>query len=101
MKDICCYIIYSDTLKKFYTGACQKSLQERIEKYNSHFYGTHKYTAAASDWQLFLRIDTSSYAQALKIERKIKSMKSSGYIRNLAKYPEMVQKIVYLSLNKS
>jgi hypothetical protein len=37
----------------------------------------------------------------LKIERKIKSMKSSGYIRNLAKYPEMVQKIVYLSLNKS
>ena len=91
MKDICCSIIYSDTLKKFYTRACQKSLQERIEKHNSHFYGKHKYTAAASDWELFLRIDAFSYAHALRIERKTKSMKSSGYIRNLAKYPEMVQ----------
>ena len=50
MRDICCSIIYSDTLKKFYTSAFQKSLQERIEKHNSHFYGKHKYTAAASDW---------------------------------------------------
>jgi hypothetical protein len=28
------------------------------------------------------------------VERKIKSMKSSIYIQNLKKYPELVQKIV-------
>ena len=99
MKDICCYILFSPSLGKFYTGACQDSLDDRILKHNNHDYGNHRFTAASNDWQLFLRIDASSYAHALRIERKIKSMKSSVYIKNLAKYPEMVQKIVYLSMN--
>lgn len=101
MKDICCYILFSPSLCKFYTGACQDSLDDRIRKHNNHDYGMHRFTAAASDWELFLRIDAVSYAHALRIERKIKSMKSSVYIRNLAKYPEMVQKIVGLSMNKT
>ena len=94
MKDICCYILYSETLGKFYTGACQKSLEERIVKHNTHFYGKKHFTASATDWQLFLRIDCNDYSHALRVERKIKSMKSSIYIQNLKKYPELVQKIV-------
>jgi putative endonuclease len=94
MKDICCYILYSETLVKFYTGACQKSLEERIIKHNTHFYGKKHFTAAATDWVLFLRIDVSDFSHALRLERKIKSMKSSIYIQNLKKYPELVQKII-------
>jgi putative endonuclease len=93
MADICCYILYSPSLDKFYTGACQASLSERIAKHNSRFYGNHRFTAAADDWELFLRIDGVDYAHALRIERKIKAMKSKVFIQNLGKYPQISQKI--------
>ena len=94
MADICCYILYSPSLDKFYTGACQASLSERIAKHNSQFYGNHRYTAAADDWELFLRIDAVNYAHALRIERKIKAMKSKVFIQNLDKYPEQRHNII-------
>lgn len=94
MKDICCYILFSKSLGKFYTGACQDSLLDRIVKHNNHFYGKHCFTAAASDWELFLKIDVEDYAHAIRLERKIKSMKSRVYIQDLLKYPELIQKIV-------
>ena len=94
MKDICCYIIYSTKLAKFYIGACQNSLSERIIKHNSSFYDGNNFTKKADDWEIFLRIDLSDYAHALRVERKIKNMKSAKYIRNLIKYPELVEKIV-------
>ena len=93
MRDCCCYIIYSKILSKFYTGACQDSLKDRIAKHNNHSYGNHKFTSSANDWELFLRIDTVDYAHAIRLERKIKSMKSSKYIQNLKKYPELIEKI--------
>jgi putative endonuclease len=93
MTDICCYILFSESLGKFYTGACQDSLEDRIRKDNNHTYGNHRFTAAANDWKLFLRIDANDYSHAIRLERKIKSMKSSTFIQNLAKYPELVQKI--------
>ena len=96
MKDFCCYIIHSSKLNKFYIGACQKSLSERLMKHNEHTYGNNRFTAAADDWDLFLRINTKDYSQAIRIERKIKSMKSSVYIQNLKKYPEMVEKLKLL-----
>lgn len=90
MADVCCYILYSPYFDKFYTGACQESLSQRIVKHNEHAYGSHRFTAAANDWELFLRIDAPDYAHAFRIERKIKSMKSKVFIRNLGKYPELV-----------
>jgi putative endonuclease len=89
-----CYIIYSKTLNRFYTGACHGDLQDRIDKHNSHSYGKHRYTAVAKDWELFLAIEVQHYAHAVRIERHIKAMKSSSYIRNLKKYPEMVEKLI-------
>ena len=94
MADICCYILYSPSLDKFYTGACQASLSERIEKHNAQFYGNHRFTAAADDWELFLRIDAADYAHALRIERKTKAMKSKVFIQNLGKYRELVPKMI-------
>ena len=91
--DICCYILYSPALGKFYTGACQDSLVERIRKHNNHDYGNHRFTAVSNVWELFLKIEVNNYAHAVRLERKIKSMKSSTFIRNLIKYPELVEKI--------
>jgi putative endonuclease len=94
MKDICCYILFSPSLGKYYTGACQDSLVERIDKHNNHDYGNHRFTASAFDWQLFLRINADDYSHAIRLERKIKSMKSSKYIQSLANYPELIEKII-------
>jgi putative endonuclease len=93
MNDICCCILLSKCLGKFYTGACQDSLQERIQKHNTHTYGNHRFTASANDWELYLRIDVNDYAHAIRLERKIKAMKSSKYIKNLKLYPELITKI--------
>jgi putative endonuclease len=88
-----CYIIYSERIDKFYIGACNGSLESRIEKHNLHSYGNQRYTASTNDWQLFLSIETVDYSHAIRLENKIKSMKSSIYIRNLKKYSELLQKI--------
>lgn len=88
-----CYILYSKTKNKFYTGATQDSLEDRINKHNNHTYGNHRYTAMANDWELFIKIEVDDFAYAIRIEKYIKSMKSSQYIRNLKKYPELINKI--------
>ena len=91
--DICCYIIYSKQIDRFYIGVTQSSLIGRIDFHNSAKYGKNKFTAKANDWELFLKIDVINIQHALKIERKIKSMKSRIYIQNLSKYPELITKI--------
>ena len=78
-----CYILFSEKIQKFYVGATKDDVHNCIEKPNTQFYGTHKFTAVADDWNLFLFIATKDYSQALRIEKKIKSMKSSKFIRNL------------------
>ena len=93
-KEIGCYILYSKKISKYYTGACQQSLSDRIHKHNISFYGKKHYTAITNDWVLYLFIPTTTYNQAIVIERKIKSMKSKTYIQNLKKYPEMVEKLL-------
>jgi putative endonuclease len=90
---LCCYILYSATLNRHYIGICQSDLQERIVKHNTHAYGDHRYTAKASDWRLLVCIETTTISQARKIELHIKRMKSSVYIQNLIKYPEMIDKL--------
>jgi len=47
-----------------------------------------------NDWALFLKIEVVDYPHAIRLEKHIKSMKSSKYISNLKKYPELIQKIV-------
>ena len=43
----------------------------------------HKFTAKADDWELFLFIPADDYAHAIRIERKIKAMKSAKFIIKL------------------
>ncbi|WP_282048706.1 GIY-YIG nuclease family protein [Maribacter aquivivus] len=87
------YILHSKRLNKFYIGACHEDLEQRIENHNAGTYGTKTFTSNVSDWVLFLKFDCDDYAHAIRLERKIKSMKSSVYIRNLTKYAELRDKI--------
>jgi putative endonuclease len=89
------YILSSKTLNRFYTGACHlDELDGRIEKHNRAEYGTHRFTASASDWEVFVSFKCVNYPLAAHSERKIKSMKSSKYILKLKKYPELRDKIL-------
>ena len=88
-----CYILYSHEIEKFYIGATHEVVDARIEKHNKNTYGNHRFTATANDWELFLLIPTYNYQMAIRIERKIKSMKSAKYIRNLKEHPEMILKL--------
>jgi len=87
------YILYSKSLDKFYIGVCKNSLESRIAHHNTRKYGTHKFTARAGDWSLFLKLLCDDFAHAVRMERKIKTMKSRKYIKNLKKYPELREKL--------
>ena len=88
-----CYIIHSKKLNRFYVGATQSDILFRIDKHNNAFYGNNKFTNRAKDWSLFLKIDATDFKHALRMEKIIKSKKSAIFIRNLNKYPELLQSI--------
>ena len=93
-----CYILSSEKLNKFYIGATHDDISSRIQKHNEGFYGKHRFTAKASDWKLFLFIETLNYSHAMRVEKKVKSMKSTVYLRNLLAYPELVEKLLFKTL---
>ncbi|TBX24944.1 GIY-YIG nuclease family protein [Jiulongibacter sediminis] len=88
------YILYSSSILKYYIGESAFPVERLIE----HNEGRRQkaFTKQTSDWQTFLLIECDNRAKALKIEKKIKSMKSTKYIQNLKKYPEMVDKLQLL-----
>ena len=85
------YILYSEKIDSFYVGQTF-DVPSRIDKHNQGYY-KHKFTARGVPWTLFLSIPCQNKAQALLIEKHIKRMKSKAYIRNLIKYPEIIQKL--------
>ena len=93
-----CYIIFSNKLNKFYIGATHEDVTLRIMKHNLGTYGKQRFTSTTDDWELFLFISALDYAHAIRIERKVKSMKSRTYIHNLVKYPELHQALVSSTL---
>jgi putative endonuclease len=90
-----CYIIYSAHLDKYYVGETS-DFSNRIEMHNIGF---STFTSKAKDWKLYLLIPCPDKPIALKIEAHIKSMKSRKYIENLARYPEMLAKVINTFVN--
>lgn len=84
------YILYSEKLDRFYTGATS-NFDLRMEFHDNP--EARKFTAKADDWTLFDKIECEGKSQALSIEKHIKSMKSKTYIKNLKQYPEMKEKL--------
>ena len=88
-----CYILYNPILDRFYPGATNDAIENRISKHNSQYYGTDKFTAQTNDWEEFITIESIDFKHALRIEKYIKKMKSKVYIINLKKYPELKEKL--------
>ena len=89
-----CYILYSSSLDKFYTGSTELESDQRLELHLKQNYGNNKFTAKASDWELYLEIYCGSIQRARHVEMHIKRMKSKIYIKNLKKYPEMKERLL-------
>jgi len=86
------YILYSEKLDKFYIGNTDLPPTERLQQHNSVQH-TNAFTAKGTPWIIFLHFECQSRLQARKIETHIKKMKSKKYVRNLIKYPEIIDKL--------
>ncbi len=86
------YILYSEKLNRFYTGYTQ-NLEERLD-FHIEKNESRKFTSKAKDWVVFYKIACETKNQAESIEKHIKSMKSSKYVRNLKNYPEISEKLL-------
>ncbi len=90
--EIFCYIIYSESINRYYVGYTS-NFEERLALHNSGHFGGRSYTRKASDWEMYLLIPCKTITQAILIESNIKKMKSRQYIENLKKYPAMIEKL--------
>ncbi|SHG00095.1 GIY-YIG nuclease family protein [Flavobacterium defluvii] len=84
------YILHSFKLNRFYIGFTS-DFDTRMEFHKNA--ESHKFTANAEDWVLFLKIECESKSQGLDIEKHIKKMKSKTYVENLIKYPNIILKL--------
>ena len=74
------YILYSETLDKFYIGHTCENIDERLRKHLSNHKG---FTANIKDWKIvyFETLENKSLAYKRKLE--IKSWKSKTKIKKL------------------
>ncbi|KIQ19483.1 excinuclease ABC subunit C [Flavobacterium sp. MEB061] len=73
------YILYSNTINKYYVGSCQ-DIEQRLQ---DHLNSRSKYTKVAKDWELKYFETFLTRSEACQRELQIKKMKSRKYIENL------------------
>ncbi len=76
-----CYIIYSPSIDKFYTGETANP-ETRIFQHNQGYF-ENSFTSQVSDWEIFITIPCRDRSHARKVEGFIKSMKSKKFILRL------------------
>ena len=86
------YILYSQKIDKYYIGETH-DVNLRIEKHNEDYYD-NKWTKKGKPWCIYFSIECLCKRQAKQVEQHIKRMKSRKYIENLAKYPEISNKLL-------
>ena len=75
------YILRSEKLNRYYIGQTadlEKRINEHLDKKNQG-----SFTSKSDDWQLALSMQCESRDQAMKLERFIKRMKSSRFVKEL------------------
>ena len=87
----CVYILYSKKLNRFYTGTTD-DFANRFAEHNEET-KPDSFTLRGRPWVLFLKMEGLNSDQAYKIEEHIKKMKSSVFIKNLQKHPELFEKL--------
>ncbi len=86
------YVIESLKDGSFYIGKTS-DLDKRLLWHNSRELNIGT-TRNKMPWRYFYTLELSNSHAARKIENHIKRMKSREYILNLAKYPEIGQKLI-------
>ena len=74
------YILFSESLNKFYIGSTADSIEERIRRHNSNHSG---FTGRTNDWHLVYKEEFADKSKALKREKEIKGWKSRKRIEIL------------------
>ncbi len=74
------YIIYSETLDKYYVGYSQNPWN-RLDQHNSN--SKDKYTGRSQDWELKAVFEVGLESVAVRLERFIKKQKSRVLIEKL------------------
>ena len=74
------YILYSETLDKFYIGHTCENLDERLRKHLSNHKG---FTSKIKDWKIVYFEILENKSLAYKRELEIKYWKSKTKIKNL------------------
>ena len=87
------YILYSNSLDRFYTGFTVILPEERLERHIKKYY-RGAWTRLATDWEFYWNLECENEKQAMKIERHIKRMKTKVYMQNLKHYPEIGLKLL-------
>jgi putative endonuclease len=88
------YILYSPSLKRYYTGSCKEVIERLDQHLSKHF--QKAFTKIATDWILFFSYENLNYSRARKTELYIKKMKSKKFIENLKVHPEIFERILKL-----
>ncbi len=86
------YVIYSEKLKRFYTGTTN-DLDKRIEQHNSSYY-PNSYTSKGIPWALKVDFTFEVSSHAYFAERFIKRMKSKKFIEKIIKDPDLFKEII-------
>ncbi len=81
------YILYSEGFDKYYIGQTN-SLEQRLERHNE-FDSTNSYTSKYRPWTLMAFFKAGEdRANAVKVERRLKALKSKKMIADFAENPE-------------
>lgn len=74
------YILYSESLDKYYVGHTGEKIEIRLRKHLSDHSG---FTAKVKDWKIVFAENFSSKAEAYQREMNIKKRKSRRYIESI------------------
>ena len=72
------YILYSKSLKRYYTGSTSMSIEERLRRHNTKHKG---YTGKASDWELVHKEEFTRKEESIRKERAIKKRGAKRYLQ--------------------
>ncbi|BAX80486.1 hypothetical protein ALGA_2148 [Labilibaculum antarcticum] len=81
------YILHSISANCYYIGYT-KDLTNRLTLHEEGVF-ENSFTSNYKDWTLFYRLECESIAQARRIEKHIKQMKSKKYVGNLTLYEDI------------
>jgi putative endonuclease len=92
MSNFCVYILYSESLDKYYVGQTE-DLGVRI-LFHNHPIESRKFTAKGIPWSLKISLACESKDHALRLESFIKKMKSRKFIERLIIDPQLRNDII-------